>query len=45
VPGIKKINILGERREQIFVKVSYAKLAMLGVSAGTSLPRCSDRTP
>ncbi len=33
VPGIKKINILGERREQIFVEFSYAKLATLGVSA------------
>jgi multidrug efflux pump subunit AcrB len=33
VPGIKKINILGERPEQIFVEFSYAKLATLGVSA------------
>ena len=33
VPGIKKVNILGERREQIFVEFSYAKLATLGVSA------------
>lgn len=33
VPGIKKINILGERPEKIFVEFSYAKLATLGVSA------------
>jgi multidrug efflux pump subunit AcrB len=33
VPGVKKINILGERPEQIFVDFSYAKLATLGVSA------------
>jgi multidrug efflux pump subunit AcrB len=33
LPGIKKINIVGERPEQIFVDFSYAKLATLGVSA------------
>jgi len=33
VPGVKKINILGEQPEQIFVEFSYAKLATLGVSA------------
>lgn len=33
VPGVKKINILGERPEKIFVEFSYAKLATLGVSA------------
>ncbi|WP_426419731.1 efflux RND transporter permease subunit [Bradyrhizobium genosp. A] len=32
VPGIKKINILGERPEQIFVQFSFAKLATLGIS-------------
>src|SRR4030095_11631520 len=32
VHGIKKINILGERPEQIFVEFSFAKLATLGVS-------------
>ncbi len=31
VPGVKKINILGERPERIFVEFSYAKLATLGV--------------
>jgi multidrug efflux pump subunit AcrB len=33
VPGVKKVNILGERPEQIFVEFSFAKLATLGVSA------------
>ncbi|MBU2607310.1 MAG: efflux RND transporter permease subunit [Alphaproteobacteria bacterium] len=33
VPGIEKINIVGERPEQIFVEFSYAKLATLGISA------------
>lgn len=33
VPGIKKINILGEQPEQIFVEFSFAKLATLGISA------------
>lgn len=33
VPGVKKINILGERPEQIFVEFSFARLATLGVSA------------
>src|SRR6201997_1760625 len=33
VPGVKKINILGERPEQIFVDFSYARLATLGISA------------
>ncbi|MGP4727540.1 efflux RND transporter permease subunit [Agrobacterium deltaense] len=33
VPGVKKINILGERPEQIFVEFSFEKLATLGISA------------
>ncbi|MGF6232562.1 multidrug efflux pump subunit AcrB [Inquilinus ginsengisoli] len=33
VPGVKKIDILGERPERIFVEFSYAKLVTLGVSA------------
>src|SRR3954449_4959320 len=33
VPGVKKITILGERPEQIFVEFSHAKLATLGVPA------------
>ncbi|MCZ7449248.1 efflux RND transporter permease subunit [Agrobacterium rhizogenes] len=32
VPGVKKINILGEQPEQIFVEFSYEKLATLGIS-------------
>ena len=48
VPGVKKINILGERPEQIFVEFSYAKLATLGVSAQdivTALQRQNAVTP
>lgn len=48
VPGVKKINILGERPEQIFVEFSYAKLATLGVSAQdiiTALQRQNTVTP
>jgi multidrug efflux pump subunit AcrB len=33
VPGVKKINIIGERPERIFVEFSYARLANLGISA------------
>lgn len=32
VPGVKKINIIGERPERIFVEFSYARLANLGIS-------------
>jgi len=48
VAGIKKINILGERPEQIFVEFSYAKLATLGISAqdiATALQRQNTVTP
>ena len=48
VPGVKKINILGERPEQIFVEFSFAKLATLGVSAqdiATALQRQNTVTP
>ena len=34
VPGVKKVNIQGERPERIFVDFSYARLANLGVSSG-----------
>lgn len=34
VQGVKKVNILGERPERIFVEFSYARLATLGVSPG-----------
>lgn len=33
VPGVKKVNILGERPEQIFVEFSHERLATLGISA------------
>ncbi|APO75999.1 acriflavin resistance protein [Rhizobium etli 8C-3] len=48
VPGVKKINILGELPEQIFVEFSYAKLATLGVSAqdiAAALQRQNTVTP
>ena len=32
VPGVKKVNIQGERPERIFVDFSYARLANLGVT-------------
>jgi multidrug efflux pump subunit AcrB len=32
VPGVKKVDIFGERPERIFVEFSYARLANLGVS-------------
>lgn len=32
VPGVKKINIIGEQAERIFVSFSHARLATLGVS-------------
>jgi multidrug efflux pump subunit AcrB len=34
VPGVKKVNILGERPERIFLDLSNARLATLGISAG-----------
>ncbi|BCQ28807.1 efflux RND transporter permease subunit (plasmid) [Caballeronia sp. NK8] len=33
VSGVKKVDILGERPERIFVAFSYAKLANLGINA------------
>jgi multidrug efflux pump subunit AcrB len=33
VPGVKKINILGERPERIFVEFSYPRLVTLGIAA------------
>ena len=33
VPGVKKVSILGERPERIFVEFSYPRLATLGVTA------------
>lgn len=48
VPGVKKVNILGERPERIFVDFSYPRLATLGVDARdifTSLNRQNAVTP
>src|SRR5437660_2177535 len=33
VPGVKKVDIVGERPERIFVEFSYERVATLGVSA------------
>ena len=33
VAGVKKINIIGEQAERIFVELSYERLATLGISA------------
>ena len=32
VPGVKKVNIIGEQAERIFVEFSYDRLATLGIS-------------
>ncbi len=32
VPGVKKVDLLGERPERIFVEFSYPKLATLGIN-------------
>ena len=32
VPGIKKVDIVGEQQERIFVEFSYSRLTMLGIS-------------
>lgn len=48
VPGVKKVNILGERPEQIFVEFSHTKLATLGVSVPdviAALQRQNSLTP
>jgi multidrug efflux pump subunit AcrB len=48
VPGVKKINILGEQAEQIFVEFSYEKLATLGISSqdiAAALQRRNTVTP
>jgi len=33
VPGVKKVDLFGERPERIFVEFSYTRLANLGISA------------
>ncbi|PZU06850.1 efflux RND transporter permease subunit [Sphingomonas sp.] len=43
VPGVKKVNIIGERPERIYVEFSYARLANLGVSARDVFAALNDR--
>src|SRR5438552_4315119 len=48
VPGVKKVNIQGERPERIFVDFSYARLANLGVTPRAifdALQRQNEVTP
>lgn len=48
VRGVKKINIVGERPERIYVEFSYSKLATLGVSVqdiAAALQRQNTVTP
>jgi len=33
LPGVKKVNVFGERPERIFVQFSYDRIATLGISA------------
>src|SRR4051812_11993639 len=35
VPGVKKVNIIGERPEKIFVEFSHERLATLGIAPTT----------
>lgn len=35
VPGVKKVNIIGERPERIFIKFSHERLATLGITPQT----------
>jgi multidrug efflux pump subunit AcrB len=34
LPGVKKVNILGEQAQRIFVEFSYERLATLGIKPG-----------
>jgi multidrug efflux pump subunit AcrB len=43
VPGVKKVNIIGERPERIFVEFSQARLATLGVSPRDLFAALNDR--
>ncbi|MGF1741427.1 efflux RND transporter permease subunit [Vibrio profundum] len=48
VPGVKKVDILGEQPERIFVDFSYAKLANLGVEPEaifSALQNANDLSP
>ncbi|HXJ52748.1 MAG TPA: efflux RND transporter permease subunit, partial [Burkholderiales bacterium] len=43
VPGVKKVNIIGEQAERIFVEFSYDRLATLGVSPRDILAALNSR--
>lgn len=48
VPGVKKVDIVGEQQERIFVEFSYQRLTTLGISPGdifTALARQNAVTP
>ncbi|KAB1072280.1 efflux RND transporter permease subunit [Methylobacterium planeticum] len=48
VPGVEKINILGEQAQKIYVEVSYQRLATLGISGQqllAALANQNDVTP
>ncbi|MGH7243015.1 MAG: efflux RND transporter permease subunit [Phycisphaerales bacterium] len=48
VPGVKKVDIVGEQQERIFVELSYSRLTMLGISPAdvfSSLTRQNAVTP
>jgi multidrug efflux pump subunit AcrB len=43
VPGVEKINILGEQPQKIFVEVSYQRLATLGITAQALFAALADQ--
>ena len=43
VPGVKKVNIVGEQPERIFVEFSYERLGTLGVSARDMFAALNDQ--
>jgi multidrug efflux pump subunit AcrB len=48
IAGVLKVNIIGEQAQQIFVEISYRRLATLGISAQTlfnALASQNDVTP
>ncbi|MCY1643465.1 efflux RND transporter permease subunit [Methylorubrum sp. SL192] len=48
VPGVEKINILGEQAQKIFVEISYQRLATLGINGQqvlAALANQNDVTP
>ncbi|MFD6319648.1 efflux RND transporter permease subunit [Methylorubrum thiocyanatum] len=48
VPGVEKINILGEQNQKIYVEISYQRLATLGITGQqllTALASQNDVTP